>query len=449
MKTRLITSITVLCFVLAFNQSCLSQKQASFSGKVDEYISPYVNTNNFSGAVLVAQKGEILYNKGFGMADEDFDIPNKPDTKYHIASLSKSFTAAAILLLQERGLLHTSDTISKFIPGFPNGSKITIHHLLTHTSGIPNINSMPEYNKIAPFPQTPASLMAIFINKPLEFEPGTKYAYSNSNYNLLAYIIEKVSGKSYGDFTAENIFTPLHMTSTSHHGKANWNIKHMAIGYQSDNNFGIEKANYLDWTTKTGNGSLYSTTEDLYKWDRALYTEKTLSRESLEKMFTVYIAQTGYGWFMDNHLSRKRIYFNGRSPGFSSYIGRYPAEDVCIIVLSNNYIPLATQIGSDIAAMLFGEKYESPKINTGKTDPQISREIIGQYQFDEKFYQPNMLMTIREKDGRLFTDWGELIPGDPLQYIDRVYWFDIQFEKDSSGKITTLKYDTFKGIKKK
>ncbi len=449
MKIKTIPIAALPVLLLLMNKPALSQKQGSFSDLVDEYIRPYVSTNNFSGSILVARKGEILYHKAFGLADEDFAVPNKTDTKFHMASLSKSFTAAAILLLEERNLLRTTDTISKFIPDFPNGGRITIHQLLTHTSGIPNINDMPEYDKISPFPQTPSSLIAVFKNKPLAFDPGSKYSYSNSNYNVLAYIIEKASGKTYGDFLAENIFIPLGMTNTNHHGNANMLIANLAVGYQSDNNFGTEKADFLDWTVKTGNGSLYSTTEDLYKWDRALYTEKILSRKSLEKMFSIYIARTGYGWFTSDHLNRKRIYFSGRSPGFSSYFGRYPAEDVCIIVLENTYIPAATQIGGDIAAILFGEKYEIAKISSAKTGAQASSKIVGQYQFDEKFYRPNFLMTIREQDGRLFNDWGELIPAGPLQYVDRVYWTDLKFEKDSTGKIIDLDYAGFKGLKKK
>src|SRR6266700_8289552 len=160
----------VLC-IFILNQPVFSQKKVSFADRVNAYLKPYVQTKNFSGAVLVAQRGRIVYDKGFGIADEGFDIPNTPETIFHIASLSKSFTAAAILLLEERKLLHTTDTISLYLPGFPNANKITIHQLLTHTSGIPNINNMPEYSSISPFPQTPSSLIDIFKNKPLDFEP--------------------------------------------------------------------------------------------------------------------------------------------------------------------------------------------------------------------------------------------------------------------------------------
>jgi CubicO group peptidase (beta-lactamase class C family) len=146
----------------------------TFPEKVDSYIRPFVETQNFNGVVLVAQKGTIVYLKAFGEADAAHRVPNTLNTKFHIASLSKSFTAAAILLLQERGVLHVTDPVSTFIPDYPGGSKITIHHLLTHTSGIPNINNMPEYATISRFPQTPATLIAAFMHKPPDFEPGAR-----------------------------------------------------------------------------------------------------------------------------------------------------------------------------------------------------------------------------------------------------------------------------------
>jgi CubicO group peptidase (beta-lactamase class C family) len=440
MKTKTIVTAGLLMPILL----CA---QPSFKQKVDAYIAPFVATKNFNGTVLVAQKGTILYLEAFGQADAALNVPNKADTKYHIASLSKSFTAAAILLLQEKKLLRVTDPITKYIPDYPEGDKITIHQLLTHTSGVPNINDMPEYDTISRFPQTPVSLLNVLRHKPLDFEPGAKYAYSNSNYNLLAYIIEKVSGKSYGEFITEDIVKPLQMTHTAHHGNARSIIPDLAVGHQSDNNFGLEKADYLDWSAKTGNGSLYSTAEDLYKWDRAMYPGKLLSKESLDKMFTVYAGKAGYGWFLDDHLGRKRIYFTGRSPGFSSYIGRYPTEEVCIIILANNYIPMATQLGSDIAAMLFGGQVTTPALWTTGPDPASIRAVVGQYRFDPTFYRPNMLMAIREKEGRLYTDWGELIPEGAMQYRDRVYWQDLHFVRDSTGKVTKLDYNGYIGYR--
>jgi CubicO group peptidase (beta-lactamase class C family) len=425
-----------------------SQDANAVTTKIDGYVQPYVVTGNFSGTILVAQKGKVQYLKAFGLADEALNVPNRIETRYHIASLSKSFTAAAILLLQERRLLRVTDPLSQFIPDYPNGDKITLRHLLIHSSGIPNINDMPEYDTIMHFPQTPASLVAVFKYRPLDFAPGTKYSYSNSNYNLLAYVIEKVSGTNYGAFLRENIFQALQMSNTGHDGDVHRIIRNLATGYQPGNSLGLEEADHFDWSAKTGNGSLYSTVEDLYKWVQALQSEQVLSKASEEEMFTESLPHTGYGWFIDEHLGRKRIYFNGRSPGFTSYIGSYSDAGVTIIVLSNNYIPLATRIGSDLAAIVFHESYQVPAIHDRKIDPAQSRAIVGKYQFDSTFYRPGMLMTIREQDGHLCSDWGEMIPEAPLRYIDRAYWQEMHFVTDTLGRVRVLEYGGYKGVRK-
>ena len=167
---------------------------------IDDYVNAYVRTGNFSGSILVAKNGQMVYENSFGLADADFQIANQPSTRYHIASVSKNFTAAGILLLEERGKLNLTDAISKYIPDYPGGSEITIHYLLTHTSGITNVNDLPEYNVASRSHQTPESLILLFKNKPLEFDPGSRFQYSNSNYNVLAFIIESVSKLSYGEF---------------------------------------------------------------------------------------------------------------------------------------------------------------------------------------------------------------------------------------------------------
>lgn len=297
--------------------SMFAQGNKNLHSKIDEYVAPYVATQNFNGTIIVAKAGTVLYENSFGYANSDFYIPNQSGTVYHIASVSKNFTAAAILRLEEKGLLSTKDLLSKYIPDFTRANEITVHHLLTHTSGIPNVNDMKEYAEASRITQTPESLVLLFKSSPLNFNPGDKYSYSNSNYNVLAYIIEKVTGKLYGDFLQDEFFKPAGMQNTDHHQKANLTIKNCAVGYQSDGNFGLEKSEYLDWSSKTGNGSLYTTANDLLKWDRMLASGKALSKASLDKMYTNHKANTGYGCFVKDHLNRKRVYINGRSPGFT------------------------------------------------------------------------------------------------------------------------------------
>src|SRR5213078_3147724 len=255
--------------------------------QVDAYLRPYLDLGGFNGSVLIAKGGRVLLSKGYGMANYELNVINTPQTKFHLGSVSKTFTAAAIMLLLEQGKLSVRDPLTRYIPDYPNGEKITIHHLLTNTSGIPNVNNFPEYATQSKFPHTPADLIAMFKQKPLDFEPGTRgYIESNSNYNLLAYIIEKISGQSYGDFLRQQIFDPLGLRDTNHDGDASVLIANKASGYVPVGAMSVENAPYLDWSIKTGNGSIYSTVEDLLSWDRALYAEKILKKGWLQRMVT-------------------------------------------------------------------------------------------------------------------------------------------------------------------
>src|ERR1700740_3528066 len=202
------------------------------ASRIDDRVREYFAAGLFSGVVVVTRGNDIVYQKAFGLADRTFSVPNTVDTKFHIASVSKPFTAAAILLLAERGKLSIDDHVSKFVPDFPNGDRITIEELLTHYSGLDDASSTPEYDNWSRFPQTPASLVEKLAKLPLESEPGTRYSYSNSNYHLLALIIEKTSGMSYGDFLARNIFLPLGMSNTAHHASDAAVIANLANGYR-------------------------------------------------------------------------------------------------------------------------------------------------------------------------------------------------------------------------
>ncbi|MCI0490680.1 MAG: beta-lactamase family protein [Blastocatellia bacterium] len=314
MKLKPMECVLLLFFVVsnvfAFGQAASharAKNNGEIEARVDAYVKPFIEMRAFSGAILIAKGGRVLLSKGYGMANYELGVPNTPQTRFHIASISKPFTAAAIMILQERGLLKVDDLLTKYIPDYPGGDKITLHHMLTHTSGIQNVNGFPDYNEKSKFPQTTATIVEMFKNKPLLFEPGEKYSYSNSNYNLLAYIIEKVSGLGYGEFLKQNIFDPLDMRDTAHDGYAGKIIENRASGYAPVGTLGLENAPYLDWTIKTGNGSLYSTVEDLYKWDRALYTEKVLKKSTLEKVF-----KEPYGWFISKRFNRNVIRYTAR-----------------------------------------------------------------------------------------------------------------------------------------
>src|SRR5258708_4790820 len=197
---------------------------------IDARVKEYVDAELFSGVVLVSNRDGIVYEKAFGLADRAFGVPNTLDTRFHIASVSKPITAAAILLLVERGKLALDDHVSKFVPDFPNGDRITVEELLTHYSGLADASGTNEYNDWSRFPQTPASLVEKLARLPMQSEPGTRYSYSNSNYHLLALIVEKTSGLPYGEFLERNIFKPLGMTNTAHHGNDQAIVAGLATG---------------------------------------------------------------------------------------------------------------------------------------------------------------------------------------------------------------------------
>jgi len=422
------------------------EKTKNIETEVDAYVKPYLEMGGFSGSILIAEGGKVLLKKGYGMANYELGVPNTPQTKFHIASVSKPFTAAAMMLLQERGLLNVNDPLAKFISDYPNGDKITVHHLLTHTSGIPNVNNLPDYDAKSRFPQTPASLVEMFKTQPLIMQPGERYNYSNSNYNLLAYIIEKVSGRSYGEFLRENIFEPLAMRDTGHDGQAGTLLKNRASGYVPVGLNGFENAPYLDWTSKTGNGSLYSTVEDLYKWDRALYTEKPLKKPTLERMFTAHVEGIGYGWFISKRLNRRAIRISGRSPGFSAELQRYVDEDVCVIVLGNNYAPTASAIADDVAAIALGEKYETlPVVKPITLSQEAMDALVGRYEGGSDFFVPGVALTLEKKNGSLNLTWNSgaavtLVPQSDMKFFNRLLWATLTFVKDGKGEVTHLLY---------
>lgn len=417
----------------------------TLTGKFEKYIRPYVETGNFSGQVLISKKGEILFDKAYGFANLEFEIPNDLNTEFQLASVSKPFTAAGILILEQKGLLSTDDLLSKYIPDYPSGDKIKLHHLLSHTSGIPEINDLPEYETASLQQQTPESLVALYRNKPLEFQPGEKWQYSNSNYSLLAFIIEQVSKKTFGAFLEENIFKPLKMDHTFHRGDMSKVIRKMAVGYSPDGNFGLQRAPYVDWSSKTGSGSIVSNVDDLEKWNKALFGTSILSEKSKQKMFTEY-GDSGYGWYMQKIHNRDYVFMNGRGPGSCTHIGRYAADGVCVIVLSNVSVFLPKQIAIDLAGILFDETVTPPAISNSKLTDVELRQLVGKYQFAEDFYRPNYKMEVTTKDGNLFgSSYGELIPAGQDKFIQRSYWLKVNFVKDSKGKVIGMYFDKYKG----
>ncbi|WP_165864848.1 serine hydrolase domain-containing protein [Rufibacter latericius] len=426
------------------------------SKEIDALIMPYVQTNNYSGSVLIAQNGKVLFSKAYGQMNRTYNLPNTPQTKFFLASASMIFTSAAIMKLAEEKKISLDDPVAKYLPDYKPGNRLTLHHLLSQRSGIPaiGVNQKVDYDSITKFQHSVDQLIHYFKEDSLLFPPGSKYNHSRSDYIVLAYIIEKVTGKPFGSYLKESIFDPLKLTNTGHsHGESEI-IPNLANGYAAVGHYEVENAYQINWTSKTGHGSIYSTTEDLYKFSTAITNNKLLSKESWQKIFTDYGDNVGYGWFIRNHLDRKRVQMNGRSPGFSSYFGIYPDDNLTVIALSNNYISLPANLGMQLAALVL--KKPAPKTNLTKraVAPEQASRLVGKYQFDSNFYVKDLVMEVSYKEGNLSCSWGALIPvadakKPDTKFIQRTYWSDVEFTENSQGEIEAMLVDGHKGVKVK
>ncbi len=337
--------------------------------ETDDYLASLDRQGSFRGAVLVGIKGRVAFEKGYGFADQEWNVRNSTTTKFRIASLTKQFTAACILLLQERGQLSVSDPVSKHIADLPETWKpITIHQLLTHTSGLPNYAAMPrvegELNRTG---ATPRELIAVAAAKPLEFAPGTRLQYTNTGYLLLGMVIEKVSGLRYAEFLQKNIFAPLQMTGSGYDDAATI-LSQRASGYMIKDGK-ITNADFIDMSVPNASGSIYSTVEDMYRWNEALAKPGTLlTAHSLEEMFAVYPETTayggqnyGYGVVIAHKFGKLLYYHGGGVNGFESVVQRYPKEGVCIVVLANLDPSKPWDLADHIAAALFTQPVPAAK----------------------------------------------------------------------------------------
>ncbi len=319
-------------FVLLLGTATYAQ-QKSLNEWMDAYVQKLAPNQHFRGNILAVQDGRVVLEKSYGLAVEGWKIPNSSKTRFELASVSKQFTAAAILQLEDSQKISVDDPIAKYYKDAPRAwQDITIHQLLTHTSGLPN-NEIKDFSKGIATPYTLDELILTFRNRPLAFAPGTKWAYTNTEYYLLAWLIEHISGETYGDYLAHHIFEPLKMT---HSGFASTLaiIPDMAEGYTVDHGQ-LRLKDYFDRSLEIGAGGIYTTTGDMMLWNKALDAPGFLSAHSLELMFTVHPPGAyGYGWFIEDK-PRRRIYHEGGDPGFAAFESRFPDQHLLILILSN------------------------------------------------------------------------------------------------------------------
>ena len=440
MKPFIFTTLLVLVlFVNTFSAQTTADKQ--LAAKCDQLLSEQFKASETGGTALIAKKGQIIYKKAFGMANLELNIPMQADNVFRIGSISKQFTAVAILQLMEQGKLGLQDDITKFISDYPtHGHKITIEHLLTHTSGIQSYTGMKDFENISRLDKKPEELIAFFKNQPMEFAPGTKWNYNNSGYFLLGYIIEKVSGKTYPEYVEETFFKTLGMTN-SYYGSDSKIIKNRASAY-SKNESGFVNAEPLSMTLPYAAGSLQSTVEDLYKWNQALHSFKLVKKESLDKAFTSYIladgkkTNYGYGWSMGNIQGSPTIEHGGGIPGFLTMGIYLPKEDVFVTIFSNCDCKSPDELAVKLAGLAIGKPFEYKEINA---DTSVMKQFTGVYEMagsDEKRY-------ITFANGKLFSQRNRNTKFNIKPYEKDKYYFEsmmntIEFLRNKSGVVEKL-----------
>lgn len=335
---------------------------AQLADQIGAALSGLAEQGSLSGSVLIAKDGQVLLSRGYGLANKEAKLPNTPATKFHLGSLTKQFTAMAILLLQKQGKLNVQDLICKYIEDCPQAwQQVAIHQLLIHTSGIHEINDTAGIREFALHPATPLQLIARFRDLPLDFPPGAKYSYTNSGYILLGYIIENVSGQSYATFMQENIFDPLQMKNSGYDDDQHTGPDH-AVGYKD----ATTPAYFVDKSIAYASAGLYSTVEDLMLWDQALYTDELFPASLRNEMFTPFVPipsttlSSGYGWNIGRQFDQPWIYYGSAGPGFTNIIHRFPDATVTIIILTNRQDTALKSLNALIAPMIFGGVWVSP-----------------------------------------------------------------------------------------
>ncbi|WP_157405703.1 serine hydrolase domain-containing protein [Asticcacaulis benevestitus] len=346
MKAKFFASIVATMAVFGAAQA----QGVPDAARIDQVIQAHVAKHPFMGTVLVAKGGTVILDRAYGYASLETMAPMTTDTSFRIGSMTKQFTAAAILLLDERKMLKTGDLISSYLPNLPaDWNAITVHDLLAHTSGIANFTSQPGYTTLQTHAVSPQDDLALIRDKPLDFRPGSRWAYSNTNYILLGMIIEKVSGQSYKDFVDVNLIRPVGMAETFV-ATGSGAPPLQANGYL-EGKHGLEKAAYVDMSVPYAAGAMVSTTHDLLLWEKALFGGKVLSQATLVKMTTVYKSGYGYGLFIHPARERNTIEHAGNINGFNSAMAYYPNDDLIIIVLDNIEGTAADDIEGKIARL--------------------------------------------------------------------------------------------------
>lgn len=427
-----------LVLLLATLISAPASAAEDIQAQIEQYLQACVDVEQFMGSVLVVKDDHELVARGWGFANVELQVPNTTKTKFRLGSITKQFTATAIMMLADQGKLAIEDPVGKHLDGSPDAwSGVSLHHLLCHTSGIPNFTSFPDYAETMTLATTPTQIIARFKDKPLEFTPGEKFAYSNSGYVVLGAVIEKVSGKPYEQFLKEAIFEPLEMRDTGydHHDQI---LVNRASGYD-ERNGRLENAAFIDMSIPFAAGGLYSTIEDLRRWDRALRSDTLLSAASLAMMFTPNKDDYGYGWQMESRCDRRLVKHGGGINGFSAYMIHIPETQSLVVVLSNVASHRPGRMAHDLISILLQQPYKLPRTRQAvELDPAAYDGLVGLYRLG-----PDFQVTITRDGGHLYSavsenSKDELFAESDTEFFYKVVDAQITFIRDGEGRANRL-----------
>lgn len=410
-----------ICSLLLAPGESRAQQDKPTTRKLDDLLSARFPAAAPGCEVLVARKGAIIYDKTFGSANLELDLPLKPGMAFSLASITKQFTAVAILQLVGQGKLSLTDSIRKFVPDFPSkGHTITIENLLTHTSGIGDYMQMSFGGiNMERWDFGPGQLIDSFKSRPLEFEPGTRFSYSNSGYYLLGYIIEKISGLRYQRYIEDNLLKPLGMNHTGF-DSAGIIIPNRVSGYRRDGDQ-YRNADYWSPTILYSAGGLISTAPDLFKWHQGLYAGQLLKRETLQKAFAPYVlkdggsAGYGYGWYIRNQNGVRSIEHQGGLPGFQTWETYYPEQDVFIVILCNSGAAPVDELAVKISGIVLNISLQADI----HVDDAILDRYLGTYEMSGA---PGRKITILRMAGRVVAKFSE------QEYVPLVFQTQTRFQ---------------------
>ena len=357
----MILKIRKLALIVSFLTLQLGFSQ-TLESKIDSLLLPIFQSDGPGAVFLVSKNGIPIYRKAFGKANLELNVVMKPESVFQIGSMTKQFTAIAIMMLQEQGKINVNDAISDYILDYPNGNNITIHHLLTHTSGIKDFTKMKSIMGIAKKEMTPKELVDFFKDEPIDFEPGEQFLYNNSGYVVLGYIIELVSRSTYEDFIEENIFKKLGMNN-SYYGSDREVIKNRAYGYHNRGEYTNKMQ--VSLSIPYASGSLMSNADDMLKWQNAINSNSLISETTKEKVFTNYTLNNGkpinygYGWHLKSINDIETREHGGSIFGFKSMGVYIPSLDIYIVGFCNCDCNSPTKVTRDIAALAINKNFKN------------------------------------------------------------------------------------------